>query len=152
MKLLGVSIGGVAMAAVVLVGSAPASADPSTAGAGTSSTGPLGGSIQGTGAWNVLVGGNTVNVPYECNATAGGPAVITGIRPADQNGCVLVRNGATVSSAQGSGLPGPTNVATNVAAIPFLNTTSLQVCWRVWAGFVTGDLRETSGCSNLNIL
>lgn len=141
-----------AIGAAVVLTAPVASASPGSGGAGSSTTGPLGHGVSGSGAWYVATGGQTLTVPFECNAIATGPAGFTGIRPPDQGGCVLMRNGAKASGAPGIGVPITVAATAALGQIPLLNTTSVQTCWRAYAAYNNGDLIEDANCSTLTIL
>lgn len=145
---LGLTIASVAVAAVMAASSAPAYAD--LGGGGTSNNGPLGSAVSAAGTWNTYgVGGTSVDIAYQCDAQAAGPALSTGI--SDEDGCVFVLNGVVVSRTSGLGLPGNASAMAGTYRMSIYNVQSTKVCWRAWATFATGALRETSGCSNVNI-
>lgn len=146
-----IAVGTVALVAV-MAAPAGARADGGTAGAGSDSSGPLGHQVRGSGTWAVGVGGNNVKAPFHCAVSATGPAITSNIRPPDQDGCVLRRNGVVVSRALGGVAPGPTYATAQVGDMAFLGTTSVQVCWRVWSGFNDGDLQENASCTSVSLL
>lgn len=144
---LGLSFASIAIAAVMAV-SSPAYAD--LGGGGASNNGPLGSSVSATGTWNTYgVGGDTIDIAFQCNAQAAGPALSTGINEVD--GCAFVLNGVVVSRASAIGLPGNAAATASTARISIYNISSTKVCWNTWATFATGALRQTSGCTNVNI-
>lgn len=144
------TIASLAVAAVMMATGTPAYAD--LGGAGSSISGPLGSSVSATGTWNTYgVGGDFIDIAFQCNAQAGGPAIGTAIQPAVDDGCVFVRNGVVVARAGGLGLPGNAAATAATHRMSIYDIQSTKVCWRATALFATGAVRETSGCTNVSI-
>lgn len=144
------------LAIVIVVAAAgttrPAGADTALGGAlGTSSRSEAGHTVTGTGTWE-LWGEHTLTIAFECASISGPDAVSTSIEPPAYGGCVLVRNGVTIATAPGRGLPGPLAVTQGTTTFSLYNTLSLLVCWNAYASFQDGYHVHTSGCSNISIV
>lgn len=134
-------------AAIMIVNVLPAVA----AGGGMSETSDGVRTLVGSGTWGPEVGGSTLTVFYQCQATATPDAVSTSIKPASDGGCVFKKNGVVVDAADGRTVPGPEAITAGVASVSVFGIESLQVCWDVHASFSNGALLETDDCSDLNL-
>ena len=130
----------------------PAAADTALGGAvGTSSGSDGGHTVTGTGTWE-LWGDQTLTIAFECGSFSGADAVSTSIEPPPYGGCVLIRNGTTIATAPGRGVPGPAAVTAGTTTFSLYNTVSLFVCWNAYASFSDGYHVHTAGCSNISII
>jgi hypothetical protein len=151
-RVAGASLLLLAAVALVVLGAGPAPADTGAGtGVGTSSNTDGGHTVTGSGTF-ALTGGNTLTVAFECKAAATAGAVSTSVHPPAHQGCYLVRNGSVVAYANGITLPGPVALTASTAAIPLLNTTSLQVCWNTYASFLDGYLVQTGACTTISVI
>ena len=126
------------------------------AGTGTSTTvdARTGRVVNGGGNYVIepSVNSSSVNVAFECHATAAEDPSQTRILPASQGGCVLYKGGTAVGWANGQSLPGGASATENSVSVSLETPGAFQLCWNVAATFILngGDELFSSGCTAVN--